>query len=65
MKDWLDSPSGHISVSVVVIILGAVFLKLGIAKGDDMIVAGSALLGRCMLGANGRYSTPKPEVPKS
>lgn len=53
MRDWLDSPSGHIAACILLVLIGGAFIKAGIAEGRDLILISSGALGRSMLGRDG------------
>lgn len=63
IKDWLDSPSGHIAVSLFVIAAGAALTKWGVQKGEELMTVGMTLLGRGMLGQNGTFRKAEPPKP--
>ncbi len=44
----LDSPDGHIAICLVLMILGAVFYKLQIPKGEDIIIGAFGGLLACL-----------------
>jgi len=53
MKDplsSLDTPGGHILVCLFLLILGAGFWSLHVAKSDDIMIFALGALGRSMLG---------------
>lgn len=44
----LNAPHGHIIVCLILILLGAGFIKLGIPKGEDMIIGSTGVLFMAM-----------------
>lgn len=60
--DAVDSSGGHILTSLVLIAMGTALIKLGIAEGRDMIIFALGLLGRSMVGQNGKKPQPIVEV---
>ncbi len=58
----LDTPGGHCIVCFALLFVGAIFWKLGVPKGDDIVVFSLGVLGRSMVGQNGKgagISTPE------
>ena len=58
----IDTPGGHIVVCIILIFVGAGLWKLGMPKGDDLIVGATGVLFAAMWGdgskANTAASTP-------
>lgn len=46
----LDTPSGHIVVCLVLILVGAALWKLGVPKSDDLIIGATGVLFGSMRG---------------
>ena len=45
----INSSGGHIIIGLVMLCVGAIMAKSGIPKGEDLIVAGTTLIGRAMM----------------
>lgn len=62
MKDWLDSPSGHIAVCLLLIFFGCALLaakgQQAIPSAHDIVVFALGALGRSMIGQNGQFRKP-------
>lgn len=52
--DAFDSHGGHILICIFLLGIGALFIKLGIPKGDDIIVFSLGVLARSMYGSTER-----------
>lgn len=50
----IDTPGGHICLSLVLIMMGFAFGKYGEAYGKELMVGGFAILTRSMMGQNGK-----------
>ena len=57
----IDTPSGHILVCLLLVLIGAAFHKLTIPKADDLIVGGSGALMMAMRSAAKNGGNP-PEA---
>jgi len=58
----LDSAGGHVCVCFALLAVGAIFFKAGVPKGEDLIVASLAIMGRSMLGQNGKGAGIPPII---
>lgn len=59
--DSFDTHGGHIIVCSFLLVLGAVFIKLQIPKGDDIIVFALGVLARSMYGSTERATQREVE----
>lgn len=50
MFDPIDTPGGHVVVCILLLAVGALFVKIGVPKGEDMIVFSLGVLARSMMG---------------
>lgn len=51
MFDAFDTHGGHMVVCLILILVGAAFIKFGIPEGRDLIVGFAAIAGRSMYGS--------------
>jgi hypothetical protein len=56
--DAIDTPGGHIIVCILLIGIGAGMWKLGMPKGDDLIVGATGVLFAAMRGAGNGTKPP-------
>jgi hypothetical protein len=56
LADYVEREAGHITVSLILIALGAVLYRLNVPKGEDLIPFALGVLGRSMIG---RKSAPE------
>lgn len=56
----IDTPGGHITICVLLLLLAAAFHKFQVPKADDLIVFALATMGRSMLGKNGKGAGGDP-----
>jgi hypothetical protein len=55
--EGLDTPGGHILTCLLLIFVGAGLLKIGVSRGEELIVGAGAVLFAAMRG-NGSDSKP-------
>jgi hypothetical protein len=53
MLDAIDTPGGHIVVCLALILIGTGLLKIGIPRGEELIVGAGAVLFAAMRGRGG------------
>lgn len=58
----VDTPGGHILVCLLLIGIGVVLLKVGIAKGEDLIVGATSVLWAAFRGDAGRLRGESEKV---
>jgi hypothetical protein len=59
--DVLNTNGGHIVVGFMLMFVGAVFFKIGIPKGEDLILVGSTLIGRAMIDQHLQQDKEEPK----
>ena len=65
MFDALDTHGGHVVICLFLLAIGAIFIKIGIAEGRDLIVFSMGVLARSMYGSSERQQArDNPEPPK-
>ncbi len=48
--EWVEREAGHVTVSLILIVVGAGLWMLHVPKGEDLIPFALGVLGRSMIG---------------
>lgn len=59
MKDWFDSPSGHIVLMFTLVLVGLTAARLNMAQGNEIITFALGAMARSMLGGTVKQEPPK------